>query len=440
LPLLTPEEKSQIRNQAYMMAVDEKRRYNIIELGAALKIIRKTLGDEWYFRAGRDLIPPDGSPPANYDFLLKKEPLPVLTGLLRGGRPENILRVIDFAYYLKRLWGVSNVKSKINTYVKKESKGVVSQEVFSKVYFELKVATFYRDNGFRVEFIPEHGTKTPDLKVFAGSQFAYVECKKKDPQTREETEIALICNEICVAILNEMKSSGLNYAITITFGRRIRNEDVVTVVQRAKEIISSRPQQASISAGNDFVISIVETLPLDVTTTTRAIKRPNLVNVQYFVESFEINTVRECVWSMDPLNINIDAPVRNHRSVAILSSFEPHRISTVLGSVRDAYRQISAVGGPGIIAVELSLNPRTAQWDLEQILRSTEDLLKEMPLVSLVVYIIEENYRIDEQEFVGLRSHALCTKNKYATKRVPEAIEMATIKASSPQRGSLLDD
>ena len=439
MPLLNETEKRQIVERARRLAEDEKHYSNLVETGAALLIIRKTLGESWYTKAGRDLLPQDTTPPHDYDFMLKKEPLPAVTSLLRGGRPENLIRVIDFAHFLKRLWSVSNVKSKINEYVKKEKRGGISQELFSKVYFELKTAAFYRDNGFRVEFIPEGKSKTPDLRVFSGSKYAFVECKKKDPQTREDAEIASICNEICVAILNEMKALGANHSVTIDFAKKIGPGDAKPVIAKAKEMIASyRPEASGSVEGTS--ISVKGNASHDSIITAAEIHRPNLVNVQFFAEGFEVNAPKDALWSANPLKRGIDAPIRNYQSVTILSSYVPHRVATALGSVRDAYAQISASGGPGIIAVELSLGPRTGEWDLRQILASTAESMKGMPLANLVMFVVEEHYEVPEMEMHGLRSRVVGVRNPHPSAPLPKEIEAATANATPRPRGSLLDD
>lgn len=89
--ILTDEEKRAILFKAQSMANGDKgKKWNLQELGAALRIIEKTLGKKWYQKSGKNLtskIPP--TPPSNYDFLLKKQKLPPITALLRGGLPES---------------------------------------------------------------------------------------------------------------------------------------------------------------------------------------------------------------------------------------------------------------------------------------------------------------------------------------------------------------
>lgn len=143
-----------------------------LEVIAGLRIINKILGDEWYQKARNEITQDNNSS--------KKHPI---ANYLRLDQPEKMVRLLNFANFLRNLYGVSNVVEKIQDYVRKEKHTTITTETFNKIYTELKVANYFADKGFGIHFIKEQKEqKTPDFRVDARDGSALVECKRKKEQ------------------------------------------------------------------------------------------------------------------------------------------------------------------------------------------------------------------------------------------------------------------
>lgn len=237
MTILTHEEKRSILFKAQSMAGGDKgKKCNLQELGAALSIIEKTLGRKWYQKSGKNLIPQTPtSPPSNYNFLLEEQKLPPITALLRGGLPENYGRIIQFASYIKELWNQTNIEEKIRDYERQERRGEISFDHFNRFFFELKVAASCKRKGLSVSFIPKQQKITPDLQLTSPQGTTYLECKKKDPQTKLEKEISDRYQKIETMILNNMNKLKLNYSVNITFDKEIEDADITPAVTIANQ-------------------------------------------------------------------------------------------------------------------------------------------------------------------------------------------------------------
>lgn len=145
-----------------------------VEVIAGLRIINKILGDEWYQKAKNEILQETDTS--------KKHPI---SNYLRLDQPEKLVRLLNFANFLRNLYNVSNVVEKIQDYVRKEKRTTITTETFNKVFTELKAANYFADKGFRINFIKEErGKKTSDFRVDAKDGSALVECKRKKEQEK----------------------------------------------------------------------------------------------------------------------------------------------------------------------------------------------------------------------------------------------------------------
>jgi len=145
-----------------------------VQVIAGLRIINKILGCEWYQKAKDDI---NNDPNLNSP---RKHPL---ADLLRFNQPEKLVRLLNFANFLRNLYGKTNLEEKIQDYVRKEKRVSITTESFEKIYTELKVANYFSQRGLQVKFIKEvKSSKTPDIEVNAQDGSAVVECKRKEYQ------------------------------------------------------------------------------------------------------------------------------------------------------------------------------------------------------------------------------------------------------------------
>jgi len=139
---------------------DWKKREILEELWAAIYIIEKILGSEWYRRAARE-IRENTRQNSSENF---NTPISFYLG---KKSPEHYGRIIQFASFLKILIDQSNLEDRVRNYERKEKRSEVTRNIFEGLYFEFKVASYFADKGFTVEFLKEReNLRTPDLKVY----------------------------------------------------------------------------------------------------------------------------------------------------------------------------------------------------------------------------------------------------------------------------------
>jgi len=145
-----------------------------VQVIAGLRIINKILGNEWYQKAKNDIVKNTNSDSS------KKHPIAYL---LKFNQPEKMVRLLNFANFLRNLYGKTNLEERILDYVRKEKRTSITTENFEKLYTELKVASYFSQRDLQVKFLKEEKSrKTPDLQVDAKDGSAAVECKRKKYQ------------------------------------------------------------------------------------------------------------------------------------------------------------------------------------------------------------------------------------------------------------------
>jgi hypothetical protein len=174
MPVLTEEEKLSIKLKVEAMPLGERHKQVRKEIHAALLIIRKTFGYQWYGKAFKNYQEDNVSQPifnagttdikyyysgwgTNLNQLINEESHSNLHGyhyfpsviplsdFFIGEYPENYLKICQFAYFINELWERTNVKVKIKDYIRQERRmEELSLEKFEKFFFELETA-FFRD-------------------------------------------------------------------------------------------------------------------------------------------------------------------------------------------------------------------------------------------------------------------------------------------------------
>lgn len=438
MAILTDEEKRSILSRAQAMAgTDEGKKWNIQELGAALIIIEKTLGKKWYQKSGKNLIPEvPSSRPSNYNFLLEEQKFPPITALLRDGMPENYIRIIQFATYINELSGQTNINEKIRDYERQERRGDISFDHFNRFFFELKVAASCKRRGLNVSFIPKQQKKTPDFQVTSPQGTTYIECKKKDTQTKIERDISDRCQKIETEILNYMHKLCLNYSVKITFNQEIKHADVSPVVTITIQTLLKQLKYFKEDLGN-ISIEGKQLLDCDVIQSSKNIPElPDMLTVQHFTWSAETPHVPTQTSELFKLR-EINIPIRNFRIVMIYSSFVPSKVQSILNSVKDASNQLLESCGYGVVAIEISLD-RNGQAELQTVLDNLPVLLASLPYVSAIILFIEQTF--NEGEFIRKKTLFYGYMNPSASNKLPQDIDVALRANETVPSKSLLDD
>ena len=172
MAVLSESEKKEIINEVrtkyqYKSETEFK---SYVEIIAGLRIINKILGKEWYQRATKEIV-------GSEENSLQNHPIKYY---LKMDEPKKIVQLLNFASFLRDLYGKCNLDEKIKEYTRKQKRAPITTEAFNKLYSELKIASHFVNNGFQVEFLKEtKSKKTPDLKITANDGCALIECKRK---------------------------------------------------------------------------------------------------------------------------------------------------------------------------------------------------------------------------------------------------------------------
>jgi hypothetical protein len=441
MAILTDEEKRAILFRAQRDGHDREQKWNLQELGAALKIIEKTLGKQWYQKAGKNLFPEmPTKPPSNYNYLLEEQKLSPITALLRSGLPENYGRIIAFAVYIKQLWNRTNIEQKIADYERQERRGEIAFDHFNRFFFELKVAAFLNKKGLSVNFIPKQPKTTPDLKVTSPQGETFIECKKKDPQIEIEKRVSAKYQKVETEILNYMQQLTLNYSISIKFAKEITDNDIPQIVAIVYRNLLKQLKYFKEDIGN-ISIEGKQLMSHNWVHSSKEIPElPDPFTAQHFSMSAESNSP-EKPYDLVKLREG-NMIIRNFRIVSTYSSFIPSKVKSILDSITDASDQLLKSNAYGIVTVEISLG-KNGQTELQKVLDSLPSLLENKPHINAVILFVEQTF--NQGVFTHLSTQFFGYFNPSAINKLPEDIEKV-LRAGIVREGddahlkSLLDD
>jgi hypothetical protein len=150
-----------------------------VQLAAALRLIRHFFGKDWYNIVFRRIDDPTSLSEKKYLRFVRRPRIHPLSEWFWSGSFAEHARIVRLGEALKIL-GIQNGSTNLRAKLK-----ALRSEEFSTAYFELKIASMYVRNGFRVEFItpPKLGGQRPDFKIAKDGIETVVECKKRSPVT-----------------------------------------------------------------------------------------------------------------------------------------------------------------------------------------------------------------------------------------------------------------
>lgn len=245
MKIFSEQEKNSIINeiQTKYQNQDQMDFENKVEILASLRIMDKFLGNEWYRKSGKWQTARKFTKILGLKergTLETSRPHPI-TKYLGTGQPDDVGRLVNFANFLRNLYGRSNVQEKLRDYVKKEKRAEIQTTPFDKMYFELKSASYYAQKNFRIEFIKERKRiRTPDLKIMGKDGHAYLECKRKEEQ--KEYSIKGIINSIRSAYdqLREQDSAGI-ITVELPMGKNFPRIELSSLTEQIHLIFPELP-------------------------------------------------------------------------------------------------------------------------------------------------------------------------------------------------------
>ena len=274
LKIFSEQEKNAIINKIKEMQTknpnqDQKDFENKVEILAALRIMNKLLGEEWYRKAGN--WPTD----KEQGTLETSRPHPT-SKYLGTGQPDDVGRLVNFANFLRNLYGRSNVQEKLRDYVKKEKRTEIQTTPFDKMYFELKSANYYAKKNFRIEFIKERkGIRTPEFKIMGKDGHAYLECKRKEEQ-KEYSIKGIINNSIRDAYeqLRKQDSAGI-ISVELPMGKNFHRIELPSLIEQIHLIFPELPMVSYVIILGEGIWKEGE--KVYVTTISRSIHNPHSI-------------------------------------------------------------------------------------------------------------------------------------------------------------------
>ena len=205
---------------------DEKKRFNIIELGISLQIIGRIIGENWYQRVLRKFKPGGEIKTREYRRLVRSNKVHPLSEALWSGEPTRYIRLIQLGHFINQLWrpdDSNNFQEKIVE---------LRQYSFEHTFYELKIASYFDRRGFPVTFIKKRkNEKTPEFRIDSLEGYAFCECKRKDSPSIE-------IDSLLEDAASQIENFGGPGIIFIEIPMTINEKNADTIRERAQELLA----------------------------------------------------------------------------------------------------------------------------------------------------------------------------------------------------------
>lgn len=208
------------------MQSNQTRLIDIETLYRCQEVIMETLGKNWIKKKIKEekiAISKDQSSVGDrkHSYLYRAKPHPLISILIEAEKwaintlrtkefqlNESVLRLYSFGTALD----VAKNQVGFNRLVDRLKK----KEQFYSTAFEVEVAASYLMRGYKVEFIEENSTKTPDLKVTIPNGITFfAECKCRDQLTERDQLVDCAWNDLEASLIRELGPRKINAAIII---------------------------------------------------------------------------------------------------------------------------------------------------------------------------------------------------------------------------------
>jgi hypothetical protein len=413
MPILTPEDKHSIESSVGAMHLEERHKLVRKEIFAALRIIEKTLGHEWYEKALKNYVQQDD----------------VLQPSFFNG--TNNIKEKYSAWGSSATQYTTNVKIKIEDYVHQERRGEPTLENFQRFFFELKTAYFWIKNGFSVEFIPKGKTETPDFKIVSPKGVTYIECKRKDVFTPMEKRFEIFAKNLSFRIFDCMESLKVNYGVEIKAEKEISRseaESIISIINKAFESGMNFTENLGgisiegkklLNYGTVQILGDVNTAP-----------QPPTIGTKFYFSHFNpLTKPYQFVSTAGCPNVEpfpADTRITNFKKLIVHAAFKPNKVQTVLNSVTD-FTQLSLSGtGGSILAIETALTESDQELALmKQVFDNLPSILGNVPYVSAVWLLTIRTVNDEENQSIRIVTTPHVYDNPQATNKLLEDVEFA---------------
>jgi hypothetical protein len=285
--------------------------------------------------------------------------------------------------------------------------------LFDKTIYEIEIAAAYIRIGNPVEFIEtrsEEGIKTPDIFIDFKNGVE-VECKKKDSKSDRDNRNIEYWKLILRKASGMMEHFGLNYAVFIKTQKDPEKQNIDFILKQLQELIKEKKEGTFAFQDKGIGITLQILSEKDQQIESSGIQFGTSEDLDYVVSAMEMRNEE-----------NGKTFVRNPRIFGFKSALLPERIKSVIGSIKDAKRQLSG-NRPGLIYVNLNMIDRKmVDKDFERLDHLIKEQLKNNSTISGVV-VTTEYFVKDSQGYIY--SHrAKVIKNEQAKYPLPPDFEI----------------
>ncbi len=224
------------------------------------------------------------------------------------------------------------------TVQKRLRKELRDSKLYEKTAYVLRVAASYCKNRNHVSFIEESSDKTPDLRIAKDDTHVYIECKRKNEQTKRDKGQMHICNELSRILWRYMQKVGKNYFISVKARRDFRKGDIPYLKKLITETIDIGKDTRFIDSTETFALTLTKTLEKDQTIITKGFN----ISTDLDYGIFDVNYMQK----------GENLYVKNPQCIAFGTQDLPDRIKGVIQAFDTAYKQIPQKG-PGLIYIDI---------------------------------------------------------------------------------------
>jgi hypothetical protein len=220
-----------------------------------------------------------------------------------------------------------------------------------KVVHELRIAAGLTRLGHRVSWLPDEGTKRPEMLVDPDTSHAIsVECKKRDRRDGYEADAERFWGHFQDSMRRRMEEEGLNYWVKVT-ANEFRLRDVDLIVRQAVDALRANEAGTASLGGGHYQLHF-----LRLSDPGRSIPGEVLALIPRGVFGVNHGEVDRSDWIIPRSRDDAFSrgPVTNPKAIRLELPDDPsRRIRGVLRNLKTAAKQLLS-NAPGLVYIDLS--------------------------------------------------------------------------------------